>query len=68
MISNHTNGLIQTRDCPKSQPPMGSITVKTFGRDKGNLVCGWVFAGHQFGAATVTLGAGVAPSARTPAG
>jgi MFS family permease len=40
-------------------PPTVSITVKVFGRDKANLVFGWVFAGHQLGAATAALGAGL---------
>jgi hypothetical protein len=32
-------------------PPTVNITVKVFGLDKSNLVFGWVFAGHQLGAA-----------------
>jgi sugar phosphate permease len=40
-------------------PPTVGITVKVFGRDKANLVFGWVFAGHQLGAATAALGAGL---------
>jgi predicted MFS family arabinose efflux permease len=40
-------------------PPTVSITIKTFGRDKANLVFGWVFAAHQMGAATAALGAGL---------
>ena len=40
-------------------PPTVNITVKVFGRDKANLVFGWVFAGHQLGAATAALGAGL---------
>ncbi len=40
-------------------PPTVNITVKAFGRDKANLVFGWVFAGHQLGAATAALGAGL---------
>ena len=41
-------------------PPTVNITVRTFGRDRANLVFGWIFAGHQLGAAAVALGAGVA--------
>jgi MFS family permease len=41
-------------------PPTVAITVNTFGRDKANLVFGWVFAGHQLGAASAALGAGLA--------
>ena len=40
-------------------PPTVSITVKAFGRERANLVFGWVFAGHQLGAATAALGAGI---------
>jgi predicted MFS family arabinose efflux permease len=40
-------------------PPTVAITVKVFGRDKANLVFGWVFAGHQLGAATAALSAGL---------
>jgi sugar phosphate permease len=40
-------------------PPTVNISVKVFGRDKANLVFGWVFAGHQLGAATAALGAGL---------
>jgi predicted MFS family arabinose efflux permease len=41
-------------------PPTVNITVQTYGRDKANLVFGWIFAGHQLGAAAAALGAGVA--------
>jgi MFS family permease len=40
-------------------PPTLNITVAVFGRAKANLVFGWVFAGHQLGAATAALGAGL---------
>ncbi len=40
-------------------PPTVNITVKVFGREQANLVFGWVFAGHQLGAATAALGAGL---------
>ncbi len=40
-------------------PPTVNITVRAFGREKANLVFGWVFAGHQMGAATAALGAGL---------
>ncbi len=41
-------------------PPTVNITVKVFGRYKANLVFGWIFAGHQLGAATAAMGAGLA--------
>jgi MFS family permease len=40
-------------------PPTVNLTVKSFGRDKANLVFGWIFAGHQLGAASAALGAGI---------
>jgi predicted MFS family arabinose efflux permease len=40
-------------------PPTVNITVKAFGREKANLVFGWVFAGHQLGAASAAIGAGL---------
>ncbi len=40
-------------------PATVNITVRTFGREKSNLVFGWVFAGHQLGAAAAALGAGL---------
>jgi len=40
-------------------PPTVNITVRVFGRDKANLVFGWVFAGHQMGAAAAAFGAGL---------
>ncbi|HTB87411.1 MAG TPA: MFS transporter [Steroidobacteraceae bacterium] len=40
-------------------PPTVAITLRQFGREKGNLVFGWVFAAHQLGAATAALGAGL---------
>jgi len=36
-----------------------NLTVQAFGRDKANLVFGWIFAGHQLGAASAALGAGI---------
>ena len=39
-------------------PPTVKLTVQRFGRDRANLVFGWVFAGHQLGAAFAAFGAG----------
>jgi predicted MFS family arabinose efflux permease len=39
-------------------PPTVKLTVENFGRAQANIVFGWVFAGHQLGAATATFGAG----------
>lgn len=39
-------------------PPTVKLTAEKFGRDKANVIFGWVFAGHQLGAATAAFGAG----------
>ncbi len=39
-------------------PPTVKLTAERFGRDKANLAFGWIFAGHQIGAATAAYGAG----------
>jgi MFS family permease len=39
-------------------PPTVKIAAEKFGREKAGLVFGWVFAGHQIGAATAAFGAG----------
>ncbi len=39
-------------------PPTVKLTAANFGRERANLVFGWVFAGHQIGAATAAFGAG----------
>ena len=32
-------------------PPTVKLTAQTFGAERANLVFGWIFAGHQIGAA-----------------
>jgi MFS family permease len=39
-------------------PPTVKLSAEKFGREKANVVFGWIFAGHQLGAATATFGAG----------
>ncbi len=39
-------------------PPTVKLAAENFGREKAGLVFGWVFAGHQLGAATAAFGAG----------
>ena len=39
-------------------PPTVKLTAARFGRERANLVFGWVFAGHQLGAAAAAYGAG----------
>jgi MFS family permease len=40
-------------------PPTVRLTTERFGREKANVVFGWVFAGHQMGAASAAYGAGL---------
>jgi predicted MFS family arabinose efflux permease len=40
-------------------PPTVRLSAATFGAERTNLVFGWIFAGHQIGAASVALGAGL---------
>jgi len=39
-------------------PPTVKLAAAEFGRERAGLVFGWVFAGHQLGAATAAFGAG----------
>ncbi len=41
-------------------PPTVKLTADRFGRERANLVFGWIFAGHQLGAASAAYGAGFA--------
>jgi sugar phosphate permease len=43
-------------------PPTVKLTAQRFGRERANLVFGWIFAGHQLGAATIAFAAGVSRS------
>src|SRR6516162_4830069 len=40
-------------------PPTVRLTAQRFGIERANLVFGWIFAGHQIGAATAAFGAGL---------
>jgi MFS family permease len=40
-------------------PPTVRLTAQRFGPERANLVFGWIFAGHQLGAAAAAFGAGV---------
>jgi predicted MFS family arabinose efflux permease len=44
-------------------PPTVRLTVQAFGRDRGPVVFGWIFAGHQLGAATMAAAAGASRDA-----
>ncbi|WP_245930658.1 MFS transporter [Methylobacterium radiodurans] len=43
-------------------PPTASLVVARFGRERAARVLGWVFAGHQLGAAAAAYGAGLTRS------
>ena len=40
-------------------PPTVRLTAQRFGAERANVVFGWIFAGHQMGAGTAALGAGL---------
>jgi MFS family permease len=40
-------------------PPTVRLTAQRFGPEQANLVFGWIFTGHQLGAAFAALGAGL---------
>jgi MFS family permease len=40
-------------------PPTVKLTADKFGREKAGIVFGWIFAGHQIGAASAAFGAGL---------
>ncbi|MCG6206747.1 MFS transporter [Rhodopseudomonas sp. HC1] len=40
-------------------PPTVRLTAQKFGPERAGLVFGWIFAGHQLGAATASFGAGL---------
>jgi MFS family permease len=40
-------------------PPTLKLTIDRFGRERANVVFGWIFAGHQLGAASAAFGAGL---------
>ena len=39
-------------------PPTVKLTADRFGRERAGMMFGWIFAGHQIGAATAAFGAG----------
>ncbi|WP_119681268.1 MFS transporter [Indioceanicola profundi] len=44
-------------------PPTVRLVADRFGRERANVVFGWIFAGHQLGAAAAAFGAGLTRSA-----
>jgi sugar phosphate permease len=43
-------------------PPTVKLAANSFGREKAGVMFGWIFAGHQIGAATAAFGAGFSRS------
>lgn len=41
-------------------PPTVKLTAQRFGSERSNIVFGWIFAGHQIGAASAAFGGGFA--------
>jgi MFS family permease len=50
--------LIYGLDWIATVPPTVRLTVQRFGPERANIVFGWIFAGHQLGAAFAAYGAG----------
>jgi len=50
--------LIYGLDWIATVPPTVKLTVQRFGPARANIVFGWIFAGHQLGAAFAAFGAG----------
>jgi MFS family permease len=44
-------------------PPTVKLTADRFGRERAGMVFGWIFTGHQLGAATAALTAGIVRTA-----
>jgi MFS family permease len=52
-------GVFYGLDWIATVPPTVKITADRFGREKAGMVFGWIFAGHQIGAASAAFGAGL---------
>jgi MFS family permease len=52
-------GVFYGLDWIATVPPTARLTADRFGRERANVVFGWIFAGHQLGAASAAFGAGL---------
>jgi MFS family permease len=52
-------GVFYGLDWLATVPPTVKLTADRFGPEKAGMVFGWIFAGHQMGAATAAFGAGL---------
>jgi predicted MFS family arabinose efflux permease len=60
IISLSVFGVFYGLDWVATVPPTVRMSADAFGPERANLTFGWIFAGHQLGAATAAFGAGVA--------
>ena len=60
MISLSLFAVFYGLDWVATVPPTVRLSADAFGRERANLTFGWIFAGHQLGAATAAFGAGAA--------
>ena len=51
-------GVLYGLDWVATVPPTVKLSAEHFGRERAGLIFGWVFTGHQLGAATAAFGAG----------
>ncbi|WP_210206726.1 MFS transporter [Methylobacterium durans] len=51
-------GMFYGLDWIATVPPTVKLIVLRFGRERATLILGWIFAGHQFGAAAAVFAAG----------
>jgi sugar phosphate permease len=52
-------GMFYGLDWIATVPPTVKLTADRFGRERAGMVFGWIFCGHQLGAATAAFGAGM---------
>src|SRR5271154_5736428 len=52
-------GVFYGLDWIATVPPTVKLAADKFGREKAGIVFGWIFAGHQIGAASAAFGAGL---------
>jgi MFS family permease len=60
IISLSVFGVFYGLDWIATVPPTVRLSADAFGPERANLTFGWIFAGHQLGAATAAFGAGAA--------
>ena len=51
-------GVFYGLDWVATVPPTVRLAAQSFGRERASIIFGWVFCGHQLGAATAAFGAG----------